>query len=58
MKKLLSVREASRLFGVHPNFFYDRTTINAVPCYRLGNLLRFDEAELRRFFKIKVKPKR
>ena len=47
MERLLSVKEVSALLNVRPASIYKRSRIGAIPCVRVGSLLRFSEAAIR-----------
>lgn len=50
-KSLINVKEAAKLLGVAPSFFYNH---REVPSYRIGKALRFDADELREWFRHKA----
>jgi excisionase family DNA binding protein len=56
MALLITVAQAAKQFGMSKDFFYTRIQRNTVPHYRVGSDVRFDEAELREFFKKQPRP--
>lgn len=47
MEKLLSVDELAAYLGVKKSTVYKRTRVpGAIPCFRIGTLLRFPESQI------------
>lgn len=49
--KLMSRREAAKVLGVHHLFLFHAAKKGEIPCVRVGNRMRFDVEDLRRFMK-------
>jgi len=43
---LLTSHEVARLLHMSERWVHERTRRREIPCYRLGNVLRFDRAEI------------
>ena len=48
-ERLWTVREVSQFLGMHPKTVYDWAARGELPCFRLGNRLRFSPTELTRW---------
>ena len=44
---LLTAREVARMLHMSERWVHERTRRREIPCYRLGNVLRFDRTEIR-----------
>lgn len=51
LKKLLTVKEVMALLGVSRSWLYDAATRGALPCIRLGGMLRFDPDQLEQWLR-------
>ena len=47
--RLWTVREVARFLGVHEKTVYDWVIRGTLPCFRIGNRLRFSPTELTRW---------
>jgi excisionase family DNA binding protein len=47
--RLWTVREVSEFLGVHEKTVYDWVNRGGLPCFRLGNRLRFDANDVLRW---------
>jgi len=43
---LLTAREVARLLHMSERWVHERTRRREIPCYRFGNVLRFDRTEI------------
>ena len=46
MKKLISIKELSEHLGIPVESIYSWTAMKVIPFYKIGRLVRFDEAEI------------
>jgi len=51
LKKLLTVKEVMDLLGVSRSWLYDAAARGALPCIRLGGMLRFDPEQLEQWLR-------
>lgn len=49
--KLLTIEQLSELISVKKKTIYDWTHRGAIPCVKVGRLLRFDPGEIERWLK-------
>jgi excisionase family DNA binding protein len=47
--RLWTVNDVARFLGMHPKTVYDWAARGELPCFRLGNRLRFSPTELTRW---------
>jgi excisionase family DNA binding protein len=45
-QNLIGIKEMASKLNVPVSWLYSRTRTNAIPCYRVGKYLRFDESEI------------
>jgi excisionase family DNA binding protein len=45
-QNLIGIKEIASKLNVPVSWLYSRTRTNAIPCYRVGKYLRFDESEI------------
>ena len=48
-ERLWTVNDVARFLGMHPKTVYDWAARGELPCFRLGNRLRFSPTELTRW---------
>lgn len=53
MNKLMNVKEVAGVLGVQPSTIYQWTCQGYIPHKKLGNLVRFDEDEIRKWLDTK-----
>ena len=51
LKRLLTVKEVMDLLGVSRSWLYDAAARGALPCIRLGGMLRFDPDQIGRWLR-------
>lgn len=51
LKKLLTVKEVMELLGVSRSWLYDAAARGALPCIRIGGMLRFDPEQLEQWLR-------
>lgn len=56
LKKLLTVREVMELLGVSRSWLYDAAARGALPCIRLGGMLRFDQDQIEQWLRQLQRP--
>jgi excisionase family DNA binding protein len=49
MKKLISIDELANNLGIAKETVYQWTSMKVIPFYKIGRLVRFDEAEIDRW---------
>lgn len=52
-RNLIGIREMAKKLDVHPSWLYQRTRMGAVPHYRLGKYVKFNESEVMLWIKEK-----
>ena len=56
MKKLIGIKELSEHLGVAVGTIYSWTFMKVIPYYKIGRLVKFDEAEIDKWLEERKQP--